>query len=277
VLQSLIDNSLAPLRAAQEEQRAYLNSPESRQFDTRTAVTLLTVAVMLTLQEYVFASYMVDPATDLAVAFLPGSLGQPLKELIHGPQSHRLAQLTYWAVGQVLIYLVIPAAVVKLVFRDRLSDYGLKFAGLFKDGWVYLLMYLGILGPVLLASTRPSFLHTYPFYHVEEGAPFWPRMIAWELLYALQFVSLEFFFRGFMLHGCRRRFGAYSIFAMVIPYCMIHYHKPVLETFGAIAAGVILGYMSLRTRSIWLGAALHIAVAWTMDAAAVWQAGPPPS
>jgi membrane protease YdiL (CAAX protease family) len=55
---------------------------------------------------------------------------------------------------------------------------------------------------------------------------------------------------------------------------MIHYHKPVLETFGAIAAGVILGYMSLRTRSIWLGAALHIAVAWTMDAAAIWHALP---
>jgi membrane protease YdiL (CAAX protease family) len=85
----------------------------------------------------------------------------------------------------------------------------------------------------------------------------------------LQFVSLEFFFRGFMLHGCRRRFGAYSIFAMTIPYCMIHYHKPLPETFSAIAAGVILGYMSLRTRSIWLGAALHIAVAWTMDAAAL--------
>ena len=56
---------------------------------------------------------------------------------------------------------------------------------------------------------------------------------------------------------------------MAVPYCMIHYHKPMLGTLGAIAAGVILGYMSLRTRSIWLGAALHIAVAWTMDAAAL--------
>ena len=144
---------------------------------------------------------------------------------------------------------------------------------MFNGSWVYVVMYLGIAGPVLWASTRPSFQHTYPFYHVEPGAPFWPRMIAWELLYALQFISLEFFFRGFLLHGCRRRFGVYAIFAMAIPYCMIHYHKPVLETFGAITAGVILGYMSLRTRSIWLGAALHIAVAWTMDAAAIWQVG----
>lgn len=274
MLQRLLDDFLAPLRAAQDEQRAYLASPESRRFDTRTAVTLLTVAVMLTLQEYVFQSSMVDPAVQLAGFVLPSETTESLKQLTSDPLTTRLAHLSYWALGQVLIYLVIPALVVKLAFRDKLSDYGLKFRGMLDGSWVYAVMYLGIAGPVLWASTRPSFQHTYPFYHVEPGAPFWPRMIVWELLYALQFVSLEFFFRGFMLHGCRRRFGAYTIFAMAIPYCMIHYHKPVLETFGAIAAGVILGYMSLRTRSIWLGAALHIAVAWTMDAAAIWQAMP---
>jgi uncharacterized protein len=267
----MLNDFLAPLRAAHEEQRAYLASPDSRRFDMRTAVTLLTVAVMLTLQEYVFQSSMLHDAVQIAGFILPSETAQQLQQLTSDPMTSRLAHLSYWALGQVLIYLVIPALVVKLVFGDKLSDYGLKLRGMLAGSWVYLLMYVAIAGPVLWASTRASFQHTYPFYHVEPGAPFWPRMIVWELLYALQFVSLEFFFRGFMLNGCRRRFGAYSIFAMAIPYCMIHYHKPVLETFGAIAAGVILGYMSLRTRSIWLGAALHIAVAWTMDAAAIWQ------
>jgi membrane protease YdiL (CAAX protease family) len=274
LFQRLLNDFLAPLCAAQDEQRAYLASPESRRFDTRTAGTLLTVAVMLTLQEYVFQSSILGEAVELIGLVLPSDAAQSLHELVSDPLTSRLAALSYWALGQVLIYLVIPALIVKLIFRDKLSDYGFKLRGMLAGAWVYLIMYLGIAGPVLLASTRPSFQHTYPFYHVEPGAPFWPRMIVWELLYALQFISLEFFFRGFMLHGCRRRFGAYSIFAMAIPYCMIHYHKPVLETFGAIAAGVILGYMSLRTRSIWLGAALHIAVAWTMDAAAIWQALP---
>lgn len=271
LLHRAVDDFLSPLRAVQEEQRSYLASPESRQFDTRTAVTLVTVAAMLTLQQYVFQSSMLGEAIGLGAYFLPTITMQKLQEFATNPQSSRLAHLTYWDVGQIVVYLLVPALVVKLVFRDKLSDYGVKLSGMFRGAWIYLLMYLVIAGPVLWASTRPSFQHTYPFYHVEPGAPFWPRMIVWELLYALQFVSLEFFFRGFMLHGCRRRFGAYAIFAMAVPYCMIHYHKPVLETFGAIAAGVILGYMSLRTRSIWLGAALHIAVAWTMDAAAIWQ------
>jgi membrane protease YdiL (CAAX protease family) len=52
---------------------------------------------------------------------------------------------------------------------------------------------------------------------------------------------------------------------------MIHFGKPIQETLGAIVAGILLGFMALKTRSIWLGAALHIAVAWTMDGLAVWR------
>jgi len=271
-LQRFFDDLLAPLRAANEEQRAFLDSPQSRRFDWRTSGTLVVAALMLTLQAYVFPAAMARPAAEQLAYILPASTTESLLQLIDGPSTARLAGLTYWALGQVVIYLMIPALVIKLVFRERLRDYGLKVRTMFNGAWVYLAMYLVMAGPVLWASTRESFLRTYPFYNVENGAPFWPRMIFWELLYAIQFMSLEFFFRGFILHGCRKRFGAYAIFAMAVPYCMIHFHKPMLETLGAIGAGVILGYMSLRTRSIWLGAALHVAVAWTMDAAALWQA-----
>jgi membrane protease YdiL (CAAX protease family) len=145
----------------------------------------------------------------------------------------------------------------------------MKATGAFSCWYVYGAMYVAILPLVLLASRTESFLHTYPFYRLAEGEPLWPRFWLWQAIYAVQFVSLEFFFRGYMLHGCRRRFGAYSIFVMTVPYCMIHYGKPLPETLGAIVAGIVLGFMSLKTRSIWMGAALHIAVALTMDLAAV--------
>ncbi|MBT7743148.1 MAG: hypothetical protein HN727_15190 [Opitutae bacterium] len=45
------------------------------------------------------------------------------------------------------------------------------------------------------------------------------------------------------------------------------------ETFAAIVAGIILGFMSLKTRSIWMGAVLHVTVALTMDICALWRAG----
>ena len=52
---------------------------------------------------------------------------------------------------------------------------------------------------------------------------------------------------------------------MVVPYCMVHFGKPVPEVVGAIFAGIILGTLALRTRSIWCGVLIHISVAWTMD------------
>ena len=119
-------------------------------------------------------------------------------------------------------------------------------------------------GPATIVSTDLPL----PAPHGSED--YWRRLAAWELLYALQFVGLELFFRGFLLHSLRRRFAAYAILVMTVPYCMIHFGKPMPETFGAIGAGVVLGFMSLKTRSIWMGAALHIAVAWTMDAAALY-------
>ena len=76
------------------------------------------------------------------------------------------------------------------------------------------------------------------------------ELLRWECSYGLQFIGLEFFFRGFMVHGTRHRFGFYAVFVMMVPYCMIHYQKPMPETFGAIVAGIVLGFMSLKMRSI---------------------------
>jgi membrane protease YdiL (CAAX protease family) len=52
---------------------------------------------------------------------------------------------------------------------------------------------------------------------------------------------------------------------MVVPYNMIHYGKTLSESLGAIFAGIILGTIALRTRSIWGGVFVHVAVALTMD------------
>ena len=97
----------------------------------------------------------------------------------------------------------------------------------------------------------------------------------WELLYAAQFLSLEFFFRGFLLHGLRRALGANAIFVMLVPYCMIHYGKPMPETIGAIGAGLILGTLAMRTRSIWGGVMIHVGVAVSMDMLALGYCPPP--
>jgi membrane protease YdiL (CAAX protease family) len=262
-----------PLERVADEQRAFLSSDEGQRADREVMVVLVAAAVVLTLQYYWFVSGQSHRVISSIERLLPAALGESLAAASRSPQNAQLVVRAYWALGMIGSYVLIPALLIKLVFRRKLSDYGAKLNDAASCWWAYVLMYLGILPFVILASFRDSFLHTYPFYRLAANEPLWPRFVIWELLYALQFVSLEFFFRGFLLHGTRRRFGVYAIFVMMVPYCMIHFGKPMPETFGAIGAGVILGFMSLKTRSIWMGAALHIAVAWTMDAAALWHRG----
>jgi membrane protease YdiL (CAAX protease family) len=54
---------------------------------------------------------------------------------------------------------------------------------------------------------------------------------------------------------------------------MIHYGKPYLEAHGAIVAGVVLGSLAMRTKSIYAGFLVHITVAFSMDFLALWRRG----
>ena len=126
---------------------------------------------------------------------------------------------------------------------------------------------------VLYFSCTPSFQARYPFLKIPAGGHLYPDLWKWELLYCLQFFALEFFFRGFILFGLRPRFGFYSVFIMTIPYCMIHFGKPLPETLAAIIAGIVLGCLSLKNKSVLMGFLIHISVGLSMDLASLWQKG----
>jgi membrane protease YdiL (CAAX protease family) len=158
----------------------------------------------------------------------------------------------------------------KLCFReDSLLDMGLRVRGFFQHAWIYGLFLAIVLPVMLLVSRQPDFGAYYPFY--KNSSRSWYDFLSWEGMYFLQFLGLEMFFRGFWLGALRRSFGSGAIFAMAVPYCMIHYGKPFLEANGAIVAGIALGSLSMRTKSIYQGFLVHITVAGLMDWLALWH------
>ena len=60
---------------------------------------------------------------------------------------------------------------------------------------------------------------------------------------------------------------------MTIPYCMIHFGKPMPETLAAIVAGLVLGYLALKSKSWLYGALLHWAIGITMDLLSIFHKG----
>jgi membrane protease YdiL (CAAX protease family) len=186
---------------------------------------------------------------------------------LYAPRWVALVELGLWIAVRLLGFFVLPALAVRLVLRARVLDYGLRRGSLRAHLPVYGGLFVVVLPCLVLAALRPEFARYYPFYRLASAS--WLDLAAWELLYALHFVALEFFFRGFWLTACRRSFGGRAVYVAVAPYCMIHFTKPLLEVLAAIPAGIVLGWLAMRARSIWGGAALHIAVAWTMDALAL--------
>ncbi|MGL6096259.1 MAG: CPBP family glutamic-type intramembrane protease, partial [Fimbriiglobus sp.] len=237
-----------------------------QRFDGKTVAVLVTVAVCLTVQNYFSHPAAVGPVF-AALGWVESA------EQLQEWNRDQNARLAWWAGTAVLTYLVVPALVIRVGFRERLTDYGLKLRGLFTGGLIYV-GFVGVMVPlVVVCSAESWFQQTYPFYRVHTPAEVNAAFVRWELLYALQFLALEFFFRGFVVHGTKHRFGAYSVVVMTVPYCMIHFGKPLPECVASIVAGLALGVMSLVTRSVWLGAALHVSVAWGMDVACLWRRG----
>jgi membrane protease YdiL (CAAX protease family) len=267
---------VAPLQRAEDEARANILGPGYAAAGRKALIVLILTALFLTLQRYLcMYDGLYRLAQDIEGTWWGGWLARYVQSF-GSPfiASRSLPFLRHFALGCLVFYFVLPALVIWFVFRERLADYGWKLRGAFADYWVYLVMF-AIVGPLVLIVSRDShFQHTYPFLYLAPGEPLWPDFWIWEGLYALQFLALEFFFRGFMLHGLRPRFGAYAIPVMTVPYCMIHLlAKPLPESLASIIAGLALGFMSLRTRSVLMGAAIHITVALSMDFASLWRQG----
>ncbi len=174
-----------------------------------------------------------------------------------------LRSFAWWAGWRIFGYVVIPLIVIVAMPGQRIRDYHLSPKGFFRHLVIYLGLFVLVLPAVLIASRTQQFRETYPFYRMSNHS--YQDLIAWELIYAAQFTALEFFFRGFMLQGLRKALGGNAVFVMIVPYCMIHYGKPMAETFGAIIAGLVLGSLAMRTRSIWGGVLIHVTVGITMD------------
>ncbi len=207
------------------------------------------------------------------VADLVGSLGfagaaERLDTFFVGGEHFGYKKNMYFGLFRVVSYLVPAFVVGRWVLRRPMKEFGWAVDRDWKHIRIYLALFLAMVPVVLLVSTLDSFQDFYPFYEPSGTESVWPWFVTWEIVYLLQFIGLELFFRGFALHGLVPRFGNMAIFVVLIPYVMIHFAKPAPEAVGSIVAGLVLGYLSLRSKSAVWGGLLHFGVALLMDVVA---------
>ena len=197
------------------------------------------------------------------------TFGPPLIEQGFDPNHIAFLAQLYFSSFALICYVFIPL-VYNWIFPPGLENpFGLTLKGLRPYFPVYIAIVVGMIPIIWIASYQPGFHHFYPMYKpVTIGMWF-----LFEAVYMVQFFCVEFFFRGFTLFRLEAKFGYHAITIMVIPYALLHIHKPFAEALASIIAGLVLGMLALKSRSIWPGVVIHCAIAFCMDWFALIQSG----
>jgi membrane protease YdiL (CAAX protease family) len=124
-----------------------------------------------------------------------------------------------------------------------------------------------MLVPLLITSRTLGAMGYYPLFrhYPPPGGYSWGFVVYFELLYGMYLLAWEWFFRGFLLFGLARGMGSWALIAQTIPFWLLHWGKPVPEFFGALVAGLALGFVALRTGSFLTGFLTHWTVAVLFD------------
>jgi hypothetical protein len=158
-------------------------------------------------------------------------------------------KMLYWPF--LLLIMALSLFIVRKWFIREDSAWGTLTP---TQGWrPYLFMLLLMLPLVSLAATQPDFQAVYPKLKLLSATghtndiPWWQALL-FELSYGSDFLSIELFFRGFLILGLSRWLGKDAILPVAIFYCSIHFGKPLGECISSYFGGMLLGIVVYNTR-----------------------------
>ncbi len=155
-------------------------------------------------------------------------------------------------------------AVIKLIFKESLADYGLRI-GDWKF-WLPAALVIGIvmIGLSYLSSKNPQYIAEYPLYKGAGDSIM--QFTVHAFAYLVFYISWEFYFRGFMQTGLMPRFGVWGAILVQVAFsCIVHIGKPDSEIYSSIVGALLWGILVYRSKSIWPAVATHWLLGISLD------------
>lgn len=161
---------------------------------------------------------------------------------------HHLASLIFFA--------VFPMLTITYLLRENLHHFGIGM-GDWRFGLKATIIAFVILPlPLYITSHNPEHLKTYPL--VKLNVDSYSELMWWALAMLPHYIGWEFFFRGYIGFGMKKKYGAFmAIMLQTLLTTLEHIGKPSGEIIGAIPAGIYLGLLTYRTNSIWWAVLFH--------------------
>ncbi len=177
--------------------------------------------------------------------------------------------------------LLTPAIVYITLFSGLLiDDFGLR-SGNRKAGLQFAAAgWLAFLPVIAFVAGRPEFQDYYLSNLRASRALMWVgnrETLDWGrwafccLVMTVYMLAWEWFFRGFLLFGLRRRFPTwFAIGFQAMLFCLLHLGKPAMEVVSSLAGGVLLGVVALRLSSMVPCFLIHILIYLSHEGAVLW-------
>jgi len=176
------------------------------------------------------------------------------------------------------LLVVVPCAVIRFGFHERLKDYGLGGPKPGQGGFTWastVVLALFAYPSMCLASRCRSMAALYPFFRSFSS---FGAFLVYELGYFAFFFAIEFVFRGYLLlglYGAHRPGGVsqvrdgndppllnhYSILVSMLSYTAWHLGKPNPELWTTPIWGIVAGSIVIRSGTIWPVLMIH----WSMN------------
>ena len=216
----------------------------------KTAIILLSTPVILTtFRYYGMKDFYLNHLTSVFSLF----------------GNRELTSVLYMFFSSLALLGLLPALMIKFIFHESLSLYGVRFGD-----WQFGMKAFLILAPVMMALTYPSsrmesFTIEYPLYRGAGVSP--PIFVIYSFLYLVYYLGWEFFFRGYMQFGLGKRLGDWNaIFVQTLASSLLHIGKPDAEIYSSILGGIVWGMVVFRTRSLFPALLLHWLLGICLDA-----------
>lgn len=163
---------------------------------------------------------------------------------------------TYHFFATFFLLGIIPIGIIKVLFNQSLSTYGVQL-GDWKFGLkATLIAFLVLVVPVYFSSLDPEHLSFYPLTSLATKST--SHFLAWSMCYLPHYIGWELFFRGYIGFETKNRFG--TLTGIMIPTVLttiMHIGKPAGETWGALFGGIYLSLLTFRTNSILYALLFH--------------------
>lgn len=166
---------------------------------------------------------------------------------------HSYREIENFWISSFIYFGIFPVLTILIFLRKNPLDFGLRL-GNYRLWLPYILIFLAIAIPILYFTSDMSSVQGYYRSHRNFD------LLKYVLQMGVYMLGWEFLFRGFMLFGLKEKFKEGSIIIQMIPFVLLHFGKPEIETISTIFTGLLWGYICYRGKSFWPAYIMHIVV-----------------